>query len=111
MRLIAVSLTVFMLWSANVIAGDTHILLGVDGMSCPFCVYGVEKRLKKIDGVEAVSSDLAQGKIWVEVAGEDTLNEEDARLLLKDAGFTLSGYELHPAGEPDHAAHASEKDD
>ena len=98
-KLITVLMTVFMLWGANVLAGEAHFLLGVDGMSCPFCVYGIEKRLKKIDGVEDVSADLAQGNIWVEATGADVLSEDSARSLLEDAGFTLRTFEVHQLGK------------
>ena len=95
MKLITVLMMVFMLWSANALTGETHFLLGVDGMSCPFCVYGIEKRLNKIEGVEDVRADLAQGNIWVEATGADVLSEDDARSLLEEAGFTLRSFELH----------------
>jgi mercuric ion binding protein len=106
-KLITALMTVFMLWSANALAGEVHILLGVDGMSCPFCVYGIEKRLKKIDGIGNVRVDLAQGNIWVEASGADVLSENDARLLLQEAGFTLRAYEVHQGatheqGENEH---------
>jgi mercuric ion binding protein len=97
---------VFLLGGTNVFAGETHFLLGVDGMSCPFCVYGIEKRLRKIDGVEDVRADLAQGNIWVEATGADVLSENDARLLLEEAGFTLRSFEVHKA-----AKHESEKNE
>jgi mercuric ion binding protein len=88
---------VFLLGGTNVFAGETHFLLGVDGMSCPFCVYGIEKRLRKIDGVEDVRADLAQGNIWVEATGADVLSENDA---------TLRSFEVHKA-----AKHESEKNE
>ncbi len=95
MKLMTVLIIVFMLWGTNVLAGEAHFLLGVDGMSCPFCVYGIEKRLRKIDGVEDVSADLVQGNIWVEATGADVLSEDGARLLLEEAGFTLRSFEVH----------------
>ncbi len=98
MKLIIVLMAVFMLWGASALAGEAHYLLGVDGMSCPFCVYGIEKRLKKIDGVENVSADLAQGNFWVETNGADVLSEDSARSLLEDAGFTLRTFEVHHSG-------------
>jgi len=97
-KLITVLMTVFWLWSANALAGETHYLLGVDGMSCPFCVYGIEKRLMKIEGVEDVRADLAQGNIWVEASGADVLSEDSARLLLEEAGFNLRTFEVHQPG-------------
>jgi copper chaperone len=98
-KLLTVLIISFMLWSANVFAGEVHIQLGVDGMSCPFCVFGIEKQLKKINGVEDIKSDLAEGKFWVKATGTDVLSEDNARTLLEDAGFTLRSFEVHePAG-------------
>jgi len=105
-KLITVLMTVFMLFSPVALAGETHFLLGVDGMACPFCAYGIEKQLKKIDGVEGVNADLAQGNIWVQATGADVLSEEDARLLLEDAGFTLRAFDVHQGGH--HEAGKSE---
>ena len=95
MKLLFPLLATVILWSGALLAGEAHFLLGVDGMSCPFCVYGIEKRLKKIDGVEDVSADLAQGNIWVEATGADILSEDGARLVLEQAGFTLRSFEVH----------------
>ncbi len=95
MKLITVLMFSFMLWSANAFAGEVHIQLGVDGMSCPFCVFGIEKQLQKVDGIEDVQSDLAQGKFWVKATGTDVLSEDAARLLLEDAGFSLRSFETH----------------
>ena len=111
MKLIIVLMTVFMLWSANALAGEVHILLGVDGMNCPFCVYGIEKRLKKIDGVEDVSADLAEGNIWVEATGADVLSEDDARMLLEEAGFTLRAYEVHQGAANEHGKNEFRQDE
>ena len=95
MKLIFPFLATLILLSAALSAGEARFLLGVNGMSCPFCVYGIEKRLKKIDGVEDVRADLAQGKIWVEATGADVLSEDGARLALEQAGFTLRSFEVH----------------
>ena len=106
MKLILPFLATLVLWSGVLLAGEAHFILGVDGMSCPFCVYGIEKRLKKIDGVEDVSADLAQGNIWVEATGADVLSEDGARLLVEQAGFTLRSFEAHKS-----AHHESEKNE
>jgi len=97
-------LATLILWSGTLFGGEAHFHLGVDGMSCPFCVYGIEKLLKKIDGVEDVSADLAQGNIWVEATGADVLSEDGARLLLEQAGFTLRSFAVH-----EQAQHEPEK--
>ena len=107
MKAITVLMTVLMLWGANALAGEVHFLLGVDGVSCPFCVYGIEKQLKKIEGVVGVTADLVQGNIWVEASGADVLSEPDARLLLEDAGFTLRSFEVHKPASNKHEKNES----
>jgi len=103
-------MSVLLLWSANTPAEETHILLGVNGMACPFCAYGIEKQLKKIDGVGEVSTNLPQGEIWVEASGNEVLSEDEARTLLQDAGFTLRSFETHQGKKNDHDTHGSGKD-
>jgi mercuric ion binding protein len=110
MKLTAIIVSVLLLWSANSLAQETHILLGVDGLACPFCAFGIEKQLKKIDGVNDVAIDLPQGEIWVEVSGNDVLSEDEARTLLQDAGFTLRSFETHQGKKGDHDVHEPGKE-
>ena len=84
-RLIAVAMTTAILYAGAAFADDTHYLVQVDGMNCPFCVYGIEKQLEKLDGVKNVETELALGQISVEVADGDTLSEETVREIIRDA--------------------------
>ena len=70
-------------------AGGNQYALAVDGLACPFCAYGVEKRLSAIDGVESVETDIKSGQVVVTLAEGKTLSEEVARQAVTDAGFTL----------------------
>lgn len=54
-------------------AGVKSLTLKVDGLACPFCAYGVEKKLKKVEGVEKLKIDIDAGKVTVDV-------KPDARL-------------------------------
>ncbi len=87
-RLFAVAMTAAILYAGAAFADDTHYLVQVDGMNCPFCVYGIEKQLQKLDGVENVETELALGQIAVDVADGVTLSEETVREIIRDAGFT-----------------------
>ena len=75
--------------STAVFAGGNQYALAVDGLACPFCAYGVEKRLSAIEGVESVETDVKSGQVVVTLAEGKTLSEEVARQAVKDAGFTL----------------------
>jgi len=39
----------------------------VDGLSCPFCAYGLEKHLKKIKGVKYVEINMKSGNVIVQM--------------------------------------------
>ncbi len=75
-------------------AGDTKsvYILEADGLACPFCAYGIEKQLSRIDGVESVSTDIKSGTIIVTVQAGVALAESEARQAVENAGFTMRGF-------------------
>ncbi len=75
--------------STAAFAGGNQYALAVDGLACPFCAYGVEKKLSAIEGVESVETDVKSGQVVVTLTAGKTLSEEVARQAVKDAGFTL----------------------
>ena len=42
----------------------------VDGLSCPFCAYGLEKKLKKVEGVEKLEIKVDQGVAKITIKKE-----------------------------------------
>ncbi len=68
-------------------SGDT-VTVRVDGLSCPFCALGLEKNLKKIDGVTDVSIKLEEGTATLEVKEGANPSDEEITKRVKDAGFT-----------------------
>ena len=72
------------------------IRLRVDGLACPFCAYGLEKKLRALAGVQDVSIDINRGKVVLEVAGSELPDLEAVREAVKKAGFTPGpvAYEL-----------------
>ena len=75
--------------SGSALADGTQYQMRVDGLACPYCVYGVEKNLKKIDGVEKIEVDLNNGLVIVNVASGVTLTDAQMAKLFTDAGFTF----------------------
>lgn len=71
--------------------------IGVDGLACPFCVYGIEKQLQKLDGVEQVKTDIKLGRVVVTVQDGKTLDKAQVEQAVKKAGFSLRSFE--PAGK------------
>ena len=66
--------------------------LGINGLSCPFCSYGIEKELSKIEGIEKITVDIAKAVVRVRMRDEMTLTEVVAKKAAKDAGFSLRSF-------------------
>lgn len=61
----------------------------VTGLSCPFCAFGLEKKLKSFDGIGEITIEAATGKVSFALAEGHELTEEKLRGLVKDAGFQV----------------------
>jgi mercuric ion binding protein len=81
-------LPLLMSWSFMVLAAGAQYVMRVDGLACPYCAYGIEKKLKQIDGVEGVEVDLDKGLVTVKAHDGVELTEPQMIQLFKEAGFT-----------------------
>lgn len=78
--------------SATASASGASYELRVDGLACPFCAYGIEKRLNAVKGVETFETNIGEGTVVVTMEEGATLDEAMAREAVRDAGFTLRGF-------------------
>ncbi|GMQ89786.1 MAG: hypothetical protein BMS9Abin10_0120 [Gammaproteobacteria bacterium] len=92
--ILAISMALF--WNPVAFAAGTQYELRVDGLACPYCAYGIEKKLKKTKGVEQIDIDLNKGVVRVKVVEGIKLTEPQMAKLVKDAGFTLRGMTEKP---------------
>lgn len=93
------SLVVLPLVPALAQDSSTQITVRVDGLSCPFCAYGLEKKLKRLEGAEEVRINLDQGLVEIRVTKGKTIEESLLRQAVKDSGFTprkITYPSLHP---------------
>ncbi len=67
--------------------------LQVDGLACPFCAYGVEKQLSRIEGVKTIDTDIATSTITVTTADGAALDESAAQRAVEAAGFSLRDFQ------------------
>ncbi|MDC0662341.1 heavy-metal-associated domain-containing protein [Marinobacter sp. SS21] len=88
-------------FSVVALAVDNHYILGVDGLACPFCAFGVEKRLTKVEGVTGIEVEVADGVVRVTLQEGKTLTEEQARQAVAEAGFTLRSFSVAKTGAND----------
>lgn len=78
------------------LAAGTQYTMRVDGLACPYCAYGIEKKLKQIEGVEKIDVDLNKGVVTVNVREGVALTEPQMKQLFKDAGFTYRSMTKQP---------------
>ncbi len=67
-----------------------QIRVTILGMSCPFCAYGVEQKLKKLEGVTDLKVELESGLATITLAEEADISNELLIEAVEDAGFEVA---------------------
>jgi mercuric ion binding protein len=82
---------------SQIARADTQYVLRVDGLACPYCAYGVEKKLKGLDGVvgDSLQIKLNEGIVRFTAKDQTKFTEKELGKLINDAGFTLRGVTVH----------------
>ena len=75
--------------SLSVPARAGEIEMEVHGMACSFCAYGLEKKIKKLDGVESITIDVQTGKANVQTKEGTEIAPETLEKIAKDSGLEL----------------------
>ncbi len=76
--------------------GPERITVTVTGLSCPFCAYGLEKRLRKLEGLDSLSIDFKSGGVILIVRDGSQASDARIRQLVKDGGFEATRIERAP---------------
>lgn len=71
----------------------------VDGMTCPFCVYGIEKKLEALEEVEDASANLKTGTVDINLKENEPIDLERLRKAILEAGFTPGRIKIEATGE------------
>lgn len=74
----------------------------VFGMDCAPCAYGVEKGLKKLDGVKDVKVSLNKGDAVIELKRDNKINMEEIRKVITNGGFTPKDAKVEVSGKLRH---------
>ena len=96
MKKIIVTAIVSLVFSASAIAQSKHYEMKVDGLSCPICSYGLEKKLKTIDGIENIKIELTTGIVTFDMKEGKTITDEQMKKKVKEAGYTFKYMKLLP---------------
>ena len=71
----------------------------VDGMTCPFCVYGIEKKLEALGEVKDARSNLKTGIVDIKIKEDAPLNIERLNDAIHESGFTPGRIKIKATGE------------
>jgi len=96
--LLAVSLGL-LLHAASASAALVSAELRVNGLSCPFCVFGIEKKLLEVDGVQGVEVFLDAGRIALRFEPDNEAMVSDLEKAVEKAGFELVALQLTVRGQ------------
>ncbi len=67
-----------------------QIQVTILGMSCPFCAYGVQQKLQKLEGVTDLEVVLDTGLATLTLEEEADISNEQLQETVKDAGFEVA---------------------
>ncbi len=70
-----------------------QVSLRVDGLACPFCAYGLEKKVAKLEGYQAdtYTVKINEGVVSFDWQSDKPLDMEAIEQAVDNAGFTLRG--------------------
>ncbi len=87
-RNVFIVLMIAMLFSSSVGWAKEGITVEVKGLSCPFCTFGLEKKLKQLPGAEKVTIRVNEGKAEIDLAEGKKITKEQVEQAVKESGFT-----------------------
>lgn len=70
--------------------GPRIIEVTILGMVCPFCSYGVQQKMKRLEGIVDLDIDLNEGLATVTMADGKDLSNELLIRTVEDAGFEVA---------------------
>lgn len=68
--------------------GMLEVRVQVDGLSCPFCAYGLEKRLRKVKNLAELEIQVSEGRAVVKPEAGTSLDLAELEQAVRDGGFT-----------------------
>ena len=75
--------------AADEVLTGASVRLKVNGMVCPFCAYGLEKRLGEIASIDAVLIRISDGLVQIRTKEDQELTDEVLADVVKKSGFSL----------------------
>ncbi len=86
------------LFVTPLLASVDEIQLHVKGVTCPFCVYGIERVIKKLPGVVSVETTIRTGLVEVHITPRTVLDIGQLQDAITKSGFSLDHIEATVSG-------------
>ena len=78
--------------------GMLEVKVQVDGLSCPFCAYGLEKKLRQVDNVASLEIQVSEGRAVLNPKPGTSLDLAAVEEAVRDGGFTPRSLTLTARG-------------
>jgi len=88
MNKILLLLLLSLMFSLSWAAQSEIVKIQVTGMTCPFCVYGTQKKLSQLPGVEKAEVSLSKKQARITMQPGAKTDLAAIRKAIEDAGFT-----------------------
>lgn len=79
----------FFTYGTLVQAESNELILRVDGLACPFCAYGLEKKVMKLEATQSYDVDMKKGEVYIGFKDNADIDIKALKKAVKEAGFTL----------------------
>ena len=80
-------------------AHDQVVEIDVKGLTCSFCVYGLQDNLEKHTDVEQAEISLKQSKVRIHLIPNATITVEELNEIIEDAGFEPGEFQHYDQAE------------
>lgn len=71
-----------------------QVSVKVEGLGCPFCAFGLEKKMKTLDGAQQIQIDVETGMMQFSVPMANRVTEAQIDAKVSDAGYTAKHIEI-----------------
>ncbi|MFQ5743809.1 MAG: heavy-metal-associated domain-containing protein [Acidobacteriota bacterium] len=79
--------------------GMLEVSVQVDGLSCPFCAYGLEKKLRKVENVAGLKIQVDEGRAVLRPEEGTSLDLASVEKAVRDGGFSPREITLRARGQ------------
>lgn len=82
------SLSVADISAAQVADEKQKVEVRVDGMSCMFCAYSLEKKFSGLEFIEELEINVKEGILSFQISSDTEFSDEEIKERVEAAGFT-----------------------